>query len=409
MTAVSRTIAERYALLEKLGGDGTAVLWRGEDGREGRPVAIKELPLPALDEPTRAAAVERLKRDTAAVVDHPSVVPVHDVVVADGTPFIVMDLVDARTLEDLASSGPLPPRLTAEIGKQVLGALAAAHAAGVVHGDVRPANILVSADGTARLTGFGIAQALDPTGSPAFLAPERIAGHEGTPHSDLWSLGVTLLSATEGANPFRRENVAATLYAVVNDQPVFSRTYGTLADVLRGLLAKAPHARMLPDHAIPMLALAANGAETPVPVLPSPQRPATGIGTPSTAATLAGAAGILFGFYLLGDAMMIHGAYALFDVHWPPILLGRLGIILAGIGAVIGGGVLFVRVRPGQVLATVSASLAMICVVLLNVAEWGGFGEAPQPGLTLDILVLALALVLTIAVWFVPARRTAVG
>ncbi|WP_228708213.1 serine/threonine-protein kinase [Amycolatopsis keratiniphila] len=220
MTAVSSTIAERYTLLEKLGGDGTAVLWRGEDGPDGPPVAIKQLPLPT-HEPAR---VERLQKEARVAVDHPSVVPVRDVVVADGNAFIVMDPVEGRTLEDLASTGPLPPRFVADLGGKVLGALTAAHTAGIVHGDVRPANILVGPDGAVKLIGFGIAKALDPVGTPAFLAPETIAGHDGTPHSDLWSLGVTLLSASEVGNFFQRANVAATLYAVVNEQPAIDRT-----------------------------------------------------------------------------------------------------------------------------------------------------------------------------------------
>ncbi|WP_037313557.1 serine/threonine-protein kinase [Amycolatopsis orientalis] len=410
MTAVSRTIAERYTLLEKLGDDGAAVLWRGEDGSGGREVAIKELPLPAVDEAARAALVERLRREAMSGVDHPSVVPVHEVVVADGAAFLVMDPVEARTLEDLTSAGPLEPRFVAEIGGKVLGALAAAHTAGVVHGDVRPANILVCPDGAVKLTGFGIAKALDPAGTPAFLAPETIAGHEGTPHSDLWSLGVTLLSASEGGNPFQRRNVAATLYAVVNEQPSFTRTHGPLADVLRGLLAKAPQARMLPDHSFPLLAQAASGVETPAPVLPAPPRP--GLAAPSAFAVVAGVASMLFGFYVLADAMMIHRAYFVFDILWPPLLLARVGIVLAGALWVAGGGLLFARVRHGQVMLSVAGGLTLLTVLMLNAVddEREYFGLALQPGLTLDLLALVFAVVLTIVVWFVPAeRRPAVG
>ncbi|AIG75534.1 Conserved putative membrane protein [Amycolatopsis japonica] len=405
MTAVSSTIAERYTLLEKLGGDGTAVLWRGEDGPDGPRVAIKELPLPT-HEPAR---VERLKEAALVAVDHPSVVPVRDVVVADGSAFIVMDPVEGRTLEDLASAGPLPPRFVADIGGKVLGALAAAHTAGVVHGDVRPANILVGPDGAVKLTGFGIAKALDPVGTPAFLAPETIAGHEGTPHSDLWSLGVTLLSASEGGNFFQRANVAATLYAVVNEQPAIDRTPGPLADVLRGLLAKAPHARMLPDHALPLLAQAASGIETPVPIRSAPSRP--GLTPPSVFAVLAGVASMLFGFYVLVDAMMIHRAYYVFDLLWPPLLLARLGIVLAGALWVAGGALLFARVRHGQVMLGIAGGLTLLTVLMLNAVddEREYFGLALQPGLTLDVVALVFAVLLTITVWFVPAKRPAVG
>ncbi|MEU3621306.1 protein kinase [Amycolatopsis coloradensis] len=400
MTAVSRTIAERYALLEELGRDGTAVLWRAEDGPDGARVAIKELPLPTRE----PALVERLRRAARVSVDHPSVVPVHDVVAVDGTAFIVTDLVEARTLEELASSGPMPPRFVAELGGQVLGALAAAHTAGVVHGDVRPANILVAPDGTVKLTGFGIAEALDPAGTPAFLAPETIAGHEGTPHSDLWSLGVTLLSASEGGNFFQRANVAATLYAVVNEQPPFTRTSGPLADVLHGLLAKAPQARMLPDHALPLLTQAANGIETP-----APQRP--GLIPPSVFAVLAGVAGMVLGFALLANAMLMHQAYYFFEFAHLPITVGDVSLIFAGVAAVAGGASLLAKVRAGQIMLSVSALLTLLSLCLLTFL--GGdrehLGLPVQPGLTLDLFVLVFSVVLAGAVWFVPARRPAVG
>ncbi|MFD5244026.1 serine/threonine-protein kinase [Amycolatopsis sp. NPDC058340] len=400
MTTVFSTIAERYTLLEKLADDGTAVLWRGEDGPDGAEVAIKELRLPT-HEP---AVAERLQREARVAVDHPSVVPVRDVVVADGTAFIVMDPVEGRTLEDLAAAGPLPPRFVADIGGRVLGALAAAHTAGVVHGDVRPANILVGLDGAVKLTGFGIAKALDPAGTPAFLAPETIAGHEGTPHSDLWSLGVTLLSASEGGNFFQRANVAATLYAVVNEQPPVNRTPGPLADVLRGMLAKAPQARMLPDVALPLLAQAANGIETPVPRPPSP-----GLSMPSVPAILAGVAGIVFGFYVLTDAMMVHHAYLL-DGHWVPLLLCQVGLILAGVFSVAGGGLLFARVRRGQVMTTVGAGLTLLSLLLLQtLGEREYLGLPLYPGRVLDLVALVFAAALIIGVWLVPAKRPAVG
>ncbi|RSM75003.1 serine/threonine protein kinase [Amycolatopsis sp. WAC 01375] len=405
MTAVSRTIAERYTLLEELGRDGTAVLWRGEDGPDGRRVAIKELPLPT-HEP---AVVERLQREASVAVDHPSVVPVHDVVADNGTAFIVMDLVEARTLEELASAGPMRPRFVAEIGGMVLGALAAAHTAGIVHGDVRPANILVGPDGTVKLTGFGIAKALDPVGTPAFLAPETIAGHEGTPHSDLWALGVTLLSASEGGNFFQRANVAATLYAVVNEQPPLDRTYGPLADVLRGLLAKAPQARLLPDHALPLLAQAANGIETPVPILPAPRRP--GLTPPSVFAVLAGVAGIVLGFALLGNAMLMHQAYYFFEFAHLSITVGDISLVLAGVAAVAGGASLLARIRAGQIMLSVSAALTLLSMCLLTFLgeERVHLGLPVQPGLTIDVLVLVFAVVLAGVAWLVPAKRPAVG
>ncbi|MEU3765857.1 serine/threonine-protein kinase [Amycolatopsis keratiniphila] len=401
MTAVSSTIAERYTLLEKLGGDGTAVLWRGEDGPDGPQVAIKQMPLPT-HEPAR---VERLQEEARVAVDHPSVVPVRDVVIADGSAFVVMDPVEGRTLEELASAGPLPPRFVADLGGKVLGALTAAHTAGVVHGDVRPANILVGPDGAVKLIGFGIAKALDPAGTPAFLAPETIAGHEGTPHSDLWSLGVTLLSASEGGNFFQRANVAATLYAVVNEQPAIDRTPRPLADVLRGLLAKAPHARMLPGQALPLLAQAASGIETPAPIPPT--RP--GPKPPSVFAVLTGVASMLFGFFVLADAMLVHYVY-LMHWHWVPLLLCHVALVLSGVFSVAGGGILLTNVRRGQAMITVGGGLTLLSLLLLKALDEAEYQGLPlQPGLTLDLLAIVFAVLLTITVWFVPAKRPAVG
>ncbi|WP_414944690.1 serine/threonine-protein kinase [Amycolatopsis sp. cmx-11-32] len=394
MTAVSRTIAGRYTLLEELGRDGTAVLWRAEDESNGRQVALRALP--------SAAAFEQLRREALVALNHPSATTVHDVAEAeDGAAFLVTELPEGRPLRDL---GTLSPSALAGIGGQVLGALEAAHTAGIVHGDVRPANILVRQDGTVKLTGFG----LDPTGSPAFLAPERIAGHEATPHSDLWSLGVTLLSVSEGGNPFHRENFAATLYAVINDEPRPVRTHGPLAALIKGLLAKSPRARMLPDQARPLLARV---TDHPVPVLPVPPRPAPGLTMPSVFAILAGVAGMLLGFFLLGDAMLIHRVYYLFDLLYPPLLIARVGIVLAGVLSVAGGALLLARVRPGQVMISVSAGLTLLSVLLLNATddEQEYFARALQPGLTLDLVALASVVVLTLAVWFVPARRPAVG
>ncbi|WP_410659314.1 serine/threonine-protein kinase [Amycolatopsis sp. lyj-112] len=397
-----RTIGGRYTLLEELGRGGSAVVWRGDDTLIGRQVAVKELLLsPAL--------AERVLHEarTAGALNHPSVVTVHDVVVENGGSFIVMELVEAPTLEDLVSSGPLSAQVVADIGRQVLGALAVAHAAGIVHRDVKPANIMVRPDGQAKLTDFGIARTA--TDSPAYLAPERISGHEATPTADLWSLGAALLTASEGGNPFQRENTAATLYAVVNEAPRMSRTQGPLAEVIGGLLAKSPQARLIPDQAIPLLTFAASNAGALAESAPStpwtaPARPAS---TPSVPAVLASVAAMLFGFLLLADAMMIHQAYFLFDILYPPLLLGRLSVVFGGVAALIGGVLLLARLRAGQITISVSAGLTLLTVLLLTLPdeEREYLGLPLQPGFALDLLALAFAAVLAAAVWLIPVRR----
>jgi serine/threonine protein kinase len=168
--------------------------------------------------------------------------------------FIVMELVEAPTLAQLVRrTGPLPPQTVADIGRQVLAALEAAHQAGIVHRDVKPSNIMVGATGRAKLTDFGIAQAADdPTltktgsviGSPAYLAPERLSGQEATPASDLWSLGAVLYFAIEGKAAFERDTTAATFGAVLNEVPYLTNAQGPLAAAVSGMLASAPSGRL---------------------------------------------------------------------------------------------------------------------------------------------------------------------
>src|SRR4051812_10298786 len=188
-----RVIAERYVLRAELGRGGMGVVWRGEDRVIGRQVAVKEMRLgEGGTAAERAEFEERIMREarTAGRLNDPSVVTVFDVVHDNGSVYIVMELVEAPTLAALVRrSGPLPPGMVAEIGRQVLSALEAAHAAGIVHRDVKPSNIMVGANGRAKLTDFGIAQAADDPaltktgaviGSPAYLAPERLSGHEAS-------------------------------------------------------------------------------------------------------------------------------------------------------------------------------------------------------------------------------------
>ena len=210
-------IGRRYRLRSAVGRGGMGTVWLAEDELLGRAVAVKEVHLPpGLPEREREELRHRLLREArvAARLDHPSAVTVYDVVEEDGWPYIVMEFVRASTLaEVIRDESPLPPARVAAIGLDVLGALEAAHAAGIVHRDVKPANIMIRNDGRVTLTDFGIAtssgeSSLTSTGlllgSPSYIAPERARGQAPGPHSDLWSLGATLYTAVEGHAPFER-------------------------------------------------------------------------------------------------------------------------------------------------------------------------------------------------------------
>ncbi|MFJ3665520.1 serine/threonine-protein kinase [Streptomyces sp. NPDC090106] len=255
-----RLIAGRYRLLGKLGHGGMGTVWRAKDETVEREVAVKEPRVPELlPERERANAFERMRREAraAARLDHPAVVDVHDVAVVDGQPWIVMELVRGRSLGDALQEGTLDAREAARIGLEVLGALEAAHAAGILHRDVKPDNVLLGRHDRVVLTDFGIAQIEGETsltdtggfvGSPEYIAPERVLGRRPGPAADLWSLGVVLYAATEGVSPFRRSNTPATLQSVLNATPAApASAQGPLAEVITGLLQKDPAHR--PDAA----------------------------------------------------------------------------------------------------------------------------------------------------------------
>ncbi|GCB46688.1 hypothetical protein SNL152K_3986 [Streptomyces sp. NL15-2K] len=251
-----RLIAGRYRLLAKLGHGGMGTVWRAKDETVDREVAVKEPRVPDhLPERERANAFERMRREAraAARLDHPAVVNVHDVAVVDGQPWIVMELVQGRSLGDALQEGTLGAREAARIGLEVLGALEAAHAAGILHRDVKPDNVLLGRHDRVVLTDFGIAQIEGETnltdtggfvGSPEYIAPERVLGQRPGPASDLWSLGVVLYAATEGVSPFRRSNTPATLQSVLNASPAPpAAAQGPLAEAINGLLQKDPARR----------------------------------------------------------------------------------------------------------------------------------------------------------------------
>ena len=257
-----RVIAGRYRLLSPLGEGGMGTVWLARDEVLHREVAVKEVRAPAglaTSEVERLYA--RLEREAwaAARVSNRNVVTVYDVATDGGRPWIVMEVVRGLSLADqLDAEGPLSPQRAAHIGAEVLSALRAAHEAGVLHRDVKPANVLLSNDGRVVLTDFGIAtvegsSALTMTGeligSPEFLAPERALGRTPGPESDLWSLGVLLYAAVEGNSPFRQNTPLSTLRAIVDEELPPPLRAGPLTPVIEGLLRKDPAERLPAERA----------------------------------------------------------------------------------------------------------------------------------------------------------------
>ncbi|WP_328465439.1 serine/threonine-protein kinase [Streptomyces sp. NBC_00448] len=248
-------VGERYRLVERLGFGGMGTVWRAHDEVVDRDVAVKEPRVPEhMTDAQRQTAYLRMQREAraAARIDHPSVVTVHDVVVEDDRPWIVMELVRGRSLAEVLAEGTVPAREAARIGLAVLGALVAAHEAGVLHRDVKPANILLGRHGRVVLTDFGIAhvegeEPLTETGafigSPEYIAPERVLGQRPGPESDLWSLGVVLYQAVEGVSPFRRQATPSTFQAVLLAELPPPREAGPLAGPILGVLRKESSAR----------------------------------------------------------------------------------------------------------------------------------------------------------------------
>jgi hypothetical protein len=252
-----RVIAGRYALLQEIGRGGMGIVWLAEDRTIGRHVAIKELHLPAgVPAEERRVLEERVLREARAAgrLNDPGVVTVYDVVQEAGATYIVMELIQAPTLTAIvAQRGPLPQDAVARIAGQLLDALDSAHAAGIVHRDVKPSNIMVLPNGRVKLTDFGIAQSTDDprlttsgtlVGSPTYLAPEVIRGQHADVGSDLWAMAASLFFAVEGRAAFERQSTAATMHAILNEVPYLTRCQGPLAAVITGLLNVTPKARL---------------------------------------------------------------------------------------------------------------------------------------------------------------------
>ncbi|MGA5494514.1 serine/threonine-protein kinase [Streptomyces cinereoruber] len=271
-TGAGLLLAGRYRLGETIGRGGMGKVWRAHDEVLHRVVAVKELTAGRfVAEADRLVLHARTQKEAraAARITHPGVVTVHDVLEHDARPWIVMQYVDGPSLADAAKeSGAVEPREAARIGLHVLGALRAAHAAGVLHRDVKPGNILLARDGRVLITDFGIAaiegdstitRTGEIVGSIDYLAPERVKGADPGPASDLWSLGATLYTAVEGTSPFRRTSPISTMQAVVTEEPPHPEKAGALTPVIVALLRKDPAQRPRADEVGRMLLEAMEG------------------------------------------------------------------------------------------------------------------------------------------------------
>jgi serine/threonine protein kinase len=231
-------------------------VWHAEDTLLKRTVAVKEIALPrAVAEEEREAIRKRVLREAraAAALNHSNAVTVYDVIEEGGKAFIVMERISGRTLDDVVKKdGPLSDERASGIAEDVLSALEVAHEAGIVHRDVKPANVMITDDGRTKLADFGIASVKDDPkitasglilGSPSYMAPEQATHGSSGPEADLWGLGATLYFALEGVPPFKGDGPIPTLTAVVGDEPRPMETTSGLIPVVDALLEKEPGTR----------------------------------------------------------------------------------------------------------------------------------------------------------------------
>ncbi|MEU8181837.1 protein kinase [Micromonospora sp. NPDC049044] len=284
--ALPQLVADRYRLLSPLGQGGMGRVWKARDEVLHRDVAIKELvPPPGLTDEERREMRERSLREARAIarLNHANVVRIFDVLRTDGDPWIVMEYVASKSLQDtLAEDGPVSVARTVEIGLGVLGALSAAHKAGVMHRDVKPGNVLLGEDGRVVLTDFGLATIPgDPNvtrtgmvlGSPAYISPERARDGTAGPEADLWSLGATLYAAVEGKSPYARPSAIGTLAALATEPIPPPKNAGPLKAVLNGLLRKDPNERITAEVAERLLRRAGGKRARGISLLDGVRRP----------------------------------------------------------------------------------------------------------------------------------------
>jgi tRNA A-37 threonylcarbamoyl transferase component Bud32 len=328
-------VAGRYRLHEPVGTGGMGRVWVARDEMLDRDVAVKEFVPPQwMTEAERDRLRDRTLREarSAARLNHPHVVRIYDVVHADNLPWIVMEYIESRSLHQvIVDDGPLPPKDVARIGLAVLDALTAAHAAGVLHRDVKPHNVLIGTDDRVVLTDFGLATFVDDgtvtgpgviVGSPQYVSPERARDGASTAESDLWSLGATLYAAVEGRSPYARDSAMATLMALATEQPDRPVLAGPLAPVLEGLLRHDPAARFAPAQVEAGLRAVAAGGEPP-PLVPRPRRPVESSSFGDVSHPAAGRAAVPSPRRAPDDAGRVAAA-------WPARGVGAAGLVRGG-------------------------------------------------------------------------------
>ncbi|MGW7468604.1 serine/threonine-protein kinase [Streptomyces xantholiticus] len=282
--AEGRLLAGRYRLGGVLGRGGMGTVWRAVDETLGRTVAVKELRFPgSVDDDEKRRLITRTLREAKAIarIRNNSAVTVYDVVDEDDRPWIVMELVEGKSLAEVVrEDGTLTPRRAAEVGLAILDVLRSAHREGILHRDVKPSNVLIGRDGRVVLTDFGIAQVEgDPSitstgmlvGAPSYISPERARGHKPGPAADLWSLGGLLYASVEGCPPYDKGSAIATLTAVMTEPLDPPKNAGPLEEVIYGLLAKDPAQRLDDAGARTLLTRVVNAPERPAEPEPSPE------------------------------------------------------------------------------------------------------------------------------------------
>ncbi|QIZ34720.1 serine/threonine-protein kinase [Saccharopolyspora sp. ASAGF58] len=289
MSDEGRLVAGRYRVQRRIGSGAMGVVWECVDERLHRTVAVKQLLLqPGLDPGEAEEARQRAMREgrIAARLQHPNAISVYDVAEDEGQPVLVMEYLPSTSLAGMMSDhGPLPPREVARIGTQVASALGAAHAAGVVHRDIKPGNILLGDNGQVKITDFGISRAQGDVqvtktgmlaGTPAYLSPDVAMGQEPTPASDVFSLGATLYAAIEGHPPFGlNENTLALLHAVAAGKIEPPQQAGPMVPPLMAMMAARVEDRPDMAQVRDMLqAVADGGSVTSVPAMVAPIPPA---------------------------------------------------------------------------------------------------------------------------------------
>lgn len=228
-----------YEISTLLGIGGMGEVYRAHDTKLGRDVAIKILPLQFSSDAVRLSRFEKEAR-SASALNHPNIITIHEIGQMDHTSFIIMELVEGKTLRKIISDGSIPMRKTLDIAAQIAEGLAKAHAAGIVHRDLKPENVMISNDGFVKILDFGLAKLLFPeesnpqqtqaptvsftepgliVGTVGYMSPEQASGDRIDFRSDQFSLGSLMYEMTTGKRAFQRNSAVATLSAIIQEEP----------------------------------------------------------------------------------------------------------------------------------------------------------------------------------------------